>query len=139
YETVVVVGVLANDVDATRGDGDRPGRIAEGFAERRSGSLVELVRCAHVGFAILVNSQSRASFGSSASGRSGSVRASRSNRHVRMPIVGRPFLSASAISDRVPSPPPSPTTPSAVLASTAFRPWPRLVAIALSMHSFASF
>src|SRR3989441_3957417 len=95
--------------------------------------------CAHLARAILAKSQSSASFGLAARGSSGSVRASRSNRQVRMPIVGRPFLSASATSDSVPSPPPRATTPSAVLASTALRPWPRLVAIAMSIYPFASF
>ena len=48
-EALVVIGVLADDVHATRRDGDRSRRIAEGLAEGVSGSLVELVRGAHPG------------------------------------------------------------------------------------------
>src|SRR5207237_8744931 len=67
-ETLVVIGVLAHDVDAARRDGDRPRRIAEGLAEGVSGSLVELVRGAHRGWANLGSNESRASLGLAARG-----------------------------------------------------------------------
>ena len=57
------------------------------------GTLIKLMGRAH-GRSIRAKSQSSASFGLSAMGSSGSVRRLRSNRQVRMPMVGMPAAAA---------------------------------------------
>src|ERR1700736_579547 len=126
-KTLVVVRVVADDIDASRRDGHGARGIAKRLPEGGSGLFIQLVSRAHD---IRAKSQSSPSVGLAAVGRSGSVRPSRSNRQVRMPMVGRRLRKASAISDRVPRPPPMAITPSAVLARIGFRLSPMPVAMA---------
>src|SRR5438445_6147523 len=110
-EALVVVRVLADDVHPSGRNGDGARGITKRLAKPGPGTLIKLMGCAH-GRSIRAKSQSSASSTLSAVGNSGSVRRSRSNRQVRMPMVGRPLRNARAISERVPRPPPTATTPS---------------------------
>src|ERR1700737_4775398 len=120
HETLVIVRVLADDIHPPGRDGDGARRIAKRLAEAIAGAFIKLVWCAH-GRSIRAKSQSSASVGLATTGRSGSVRRSRSRRQVWMPIAGRLLRKARAISDNVPRPPPTATTPSAVRARIALR------------------
>src|SRR5438552_19198680 len=101
YEALVIVGVLADDIDASGRDRHGARRITKRLPESGSRAFIELMRRAHDERLIRAKSQS-ASVAFSAIGNSGSVRSCRSKRQVLMPIVGRRLRSARAISDSVP-------------------------------------
>ena len=73
-EALVIVRVLADEIDASGRHGHGARRITKRLPESGSGAFIELVRRAHDGWAIRANSQSSASVAFSAIGNSGSVR-----------------------------------------------------------------
>ncbi len=98
-EPVVVVRVLADDVDPSRrGDDGRRVRV-ERLPEQILGALRERFRRGHDRW---LKIQARASSAVSTDGSGASVCPLRSNRQVRSPTTGRPMRMASAISDSVP-------------------------------------